>query len=95
MKQRHEAAGPTISTEATHQNAGNNSDYVAHLKIEDTGDWDVTIYVEDELGSVNVSFTETVTQARNVGLLIGLTIPFLILAVIVGIYLWRRSTTPK
>lgn len=87
------AGGPTLTAQGTHKNAGNNFDYVAHLDIADAGQWDFTIYVEDEPGPVDVSFTETVTGESNVTVLIGLAIPFAVLVVGVGIYLWRRSAT--
>lgn len=81
----------TAAAQGTHKNAGNDFDYVAHLDVEQAGQWDVTVTVADELGEAEVVFTETVTRGRSVGLLIGLAIPFVVVAVIVGIYLWRRS----
>lgn len=87
--------GPTLTAQGTHKNAGNNFDYVAHLEIEDFGQWDFTIYVEDELGLADVSFTETISGGSDFTLLIGLAIPFVVLAVGVGIYLWRRSATGR
>lgn len=89
------AGGPTLTAQGTHKNAGNNFDYVAHLNIEDFGQWDFTIYVEDEPGLADVSFTETISGGSNFTLLIGLAIPFVVLAVGVGIYLWRRSATGR
>lgn len=83
--------GPTITAEATHQNAGNDYDYVAHLEVEQTGQWDVTVYVEDEPGQVQTAFTESVTRGLNAGLLIALAVPFVGVAAGVGLYLWRRS----
>lgn len=83
--------GPTITAEATHQNAGNEYDYVAHLDVAQTGQWDFTVYVEDEPGQAETAFTESVTRGLNAGLLIALAVPFVGLAVGVGIYLWRRS----
>lgn len=87
--------GPTITAEATHKNAGNNYDYVAHLDVTQTGQWDITVSIEDELGQAETVFTESVTRGLSAGLLIGLAVPFVVLAVIVGVYLWRRSASPK
>lgn len=86
--------GTTLSAEATHKNAGNDYDYVAHFDVAEAGQWDITVFVEDELGQAEVSFTESVTRGLSSKLLVGLSIPFVILAVIVGVYLWRRSATP-
>jgi hypothetical protein len=82
---------PTLTAQATHQNAGNNFDYVAHLDVEETGPWNFTVYVQDQPGEAEVSFVETVTSGRSLGALIELAIPFIVLALVVGIYLWRRS----
>lgn len=85
--------GSTLTAEATHDHAGNVFDYVAQLEINDDGEWDFTIYVEDEPGQIDVTFTETVDQELNLNLLVGLAIPFVVLIVVVGIYLSRQSAT--
>lgn len=87
--------GDTLTAEASHKNAGNDYDYVAHFEVQDTGQWDVTVSVAAEPGQAEVAFTETVTQGLSLGLLLSLAVPFIILAIIVGIYLWRRSATSK
>jgi LPXTG-motif cell wall-anchored protein len=45
------------------------------------------------LGTVDVSFGETVTGGTNLTWLLGLAVPFVVLAGGVGVYLWRRSAT--
>ena len=84
--------GSPITAEGTHQNAGNDFDYVAHLPVDQTGQWDVKVSVSDELGETEVAFRETVTRGQNAAALIGMAIPFIVLALVVGIYLWRRSS---
>ena len=83
--------GETFSTQGTHQSAGNDFDYVGHLAVEQSGQWDVTITVVDDLGDAEVVFTESVTRGRSGSALLVLAIPFVIVAVAVGIFLWRRS----
>jgi hypothetical protein len=84
--------GDTLTAQATHKNAGNDYDYVAHFEVQTTGQWDISISVQDELGQVEIPpFTETVTHGLSLNMVLGVAIPFVILAVIVGIYLWRRS----
>jgi hypothetical protein len=86
--------GPTMTAQATHQNAGNDFDYVGHLEVAQTGQWDVTVTItEDELGEAEITFTETVSSWATTRFLVGLAIPFVVLTVAVGIYLWRRSGT--
>jgi hypothetical protein len=87
--------GTPLTAEGTHQNAGNNFDYVAHLPVDQTGQWDVKVSVSDELGETEVTFRETVTRGRNAAALIGMAIPFIVLALVVGIYLWRRSSAEE
>jgi hypothetical protein len=86
-----DGSGPPLTTQATHKNAGNNYDYVGHFEVGNTGQWDISVCVQDELGQADVSFSETVTRGLSLGLLLGLAIPFVVLGIVVGIYLWRRS----
>lgn len=84
--------GTSLTAQATHQNAGNDYDYVAHFPtIQTTGQWDITVTVEDAPGPAEVSFVETVSQGVNTTVIIGLAIPFVVATVIIGWYLWRRS----
>ena len=83
--------GQTLTAQATHQNAGNDYDYVAHLEVDQTGQWDVTIFVQDEPGDIQTAFTETVSRGLSATVLIAVAVPFVILAVAVGVFLWRRS----
>lgn len=83
--------GPTVSVEGSHKNAGNDYDYVAHVDVEQSGQWDVTVTVVDEIGQTEVIFTESVSGGASASTLIAVAIPFLVLAIAAGIYLWRRS----
>jgi hypothetical protein len=84
-------SGDTLTTQATHKNAGNDFDYVAHFEVQKTGQWQIKVTVQDELGQAEVSFSETVTQGVSFNVIVGLAIPFVILGVAIGIYLWRKS----
>ncbi len=87
------SGGPAITAPATHQNAGNNYDYVAHLEVNQTGQWNIAVYVDDEPGQVQTAFTETVSRGRNVFMLVAVAVPFVVLTLVVGIFLWRRSAS--
>ena len=81
----------TLTEQATHKNAGNAFDYVAHFDITEPGPWDIIVTVEDSPGNVDVSFSENVSQGSSSTLLIMLGIPFILLTFGLGIYFWRRS----
>lgn len=83
--------GPALSAPATHENAGNPFNYLAHLQLDDPGEWQITVSVEDEPGIATVSFTETVIGGSNMPILIGLTVPFVILLLGVGVYLYKKG----
>lgn len=83
--------GPVVTAKGTHKNAGNDYDYVAHLDVDQTGQWDVTVTVTDELGQAEAAFTESVSRGSSAQTLGIIAIPFVLGIVGVGIYLWRRS----
>ncbi|MCL4294532.1 MAG: hypothetical protein KJ077_02335 [Anaerolineae bacterium] len=83
--------GPTLTAQGSHQNAGNDYDYVAHLPVERTGQWNIAVLVEDEPGQAETTFTETVTRGLGIQVLVAIGLPFVVLAVVVAIYLWRRA----
>lgn len=89
------SGGSTLTAQATHDHAGNAFDYVAHLEINDGGEWNFIIYVDDEPGQINVTFTETVSQEFNLNLVMGLAVPIVVLALVIGIYMYRQSTAVR
>jgi len=91
VKATPQEGGTTLTAQGTHKNAGNDFDYVAHLDVEQSGQWNIDVTVEDELGQAEVSFAETVSRGSDVTTLIAVAIPFVVLAAVVGVYLWRRS----
>jgi FlaG/FlaF family flagellin (archaellin) len=87
--------GQTLTVQATHQNAGNDYDYVAHFEVNQPGQWDITVTVDDAPGQVKTSFTETVTRGLSATVFIAVAVPFVVLAVVAGLYLWRRSAQER
>lgn len=83
--------GETLAAQGSHKNAGNNFDYVAHLPVEQTGQWEVTITVKDEPGRAETAFYETVSRGSNARLLIAFGMLFVVAALGVGFYMWRRA----
>lgn len=80
-----------ITAQGSHKNAGNNFDFVAHVDVEKTGQWNVKVTIKDEPGEAEVSFVEMVTQGVSLNVVVGIAVPFMVVGVILGIYLWRRS----
>ncbi len=89
------SGGPTVTAQATHEHAGNAFDYVAHLDIKESGRWDFVIYVEDEPGSIDIAFTETISGDSNLVLLLGLAGFLVVLVAGIGVYLRRRSAATR
>lgn len=87
----HRDTGQTLTAEATHQNAGNDYDYVAHFDVEEAGQWEITVNVSDEPGEAEVAFVESVASGLSLKLVVALAVPFLVLAIAIGVYLWQRS----
>ncbi len=87
----HRETGQTLTAPATHRNAGNDHDYVAHFDIENAGPWEITVNISDEPGEAEVSFVERVSAGLSLALVAVLGIPFAVLVMIIGVYLWRRS----
>ena len=83
--------GPLVTAKGSHKNAGNDYDYVAHVDVDQTGQWDVTVTVTDDLGQAEAAFTESVSRGSSAQTLGIIAIPFVLGIVGVGIYLWRRS----
>ena len=83
--------GPLVTAKGSHKNAGNDYDYVAHVDVDQTGQWDVTVTVTDDLGQAEATFTESVSRGSSAQTLGIIAIPFVLGIVGVGIYLWRRS----
>lgn len=83
--------GNTLTVQGSHKNAGNNYDYVAHLPVEQTGQWEITVTVEGEPGQVETAFYETVSQGSNMKLLVMLGMLFAVVVLGIGFYMWRRA----
>lgn len=86
------SGGSKITAQATHEHAGNAFDYVAHLEIETSGQWDFTVTVEDVPGQADVTFNDTVSGWSPTNLFIGLGVFLVVVVLAVGIFLARQST---
>ena len=82
--------GAPQTIKATHDLAGNAFDYVGHLDLETTGQWDFNVRIESDLGPANVTFSDNV-RWLNTQLLISIAGAVIVLALVLGLYMWRQS----
>lgn len=82
---------PSIQVEATHDIAPIPNEYAAHLPVEDTGIWSITIQVQGELGQGQASFDERVSAESILPMLITVGAPLAGLAILIGIFVWLQK----
>jgi hypothetical protein len=84
--------GATVLEEAaTHQNAGNDIDYAAHIPIQQAGSWNGVIRVSGSAGSSEVKFLQTVSTPRTISTVILVGIPFLVMLGVFGAMYYVRA----
>lgn len=86
-------AEPSLQAEATHDIAPIPTEYAAHLPVTATGVWQVTVHIEGEQGTGEVSFPVRITgsTAIGTGLAVGLPVAGLISVVVLFLWLQRHS----
>jgi len=92
----HSEAGATLSQVATHADAGNPIDYVAHLQIDQPGQWQGVLRVSGPPGTAQVSFMQRVVPKRQLSTLVLAGVPFLvILGLMAGLWYVRSGSQQK
>lgn len=84
-----------IKDAATHENAGNDIDYAAHILIEQPGAWNGVIRVSASAGSSEVKFLQTVSSLRSISTVILVGIPFLVMLGVFGAMYYVRASGRK
>lgn len=84
-----------IKDAATHENAGNDIDYAAHIPIEQPGAWNGVIRVSASAGSSEVKFLQTVSSLRSISTVILVGIPFLVMLGVFGAMYYVRASGRK
>lgn len=95
---RHEdQTEPSIQVEATQDIAPIPKEYAAHIPVDTTGIWSITIQVQGELGQGEASFDERVSAESILPMLITVGAPVAGLAILIGIFVWlqRNSQTNR
>lgn len=81
-------AGDTqLEAIATHDFAPISSDYAAHLRVPQAGDWMIEIHVDSPAGPASISFQEHVISRSTLAPLISAALPFAGLALLIVIFL--------
>jgi hypothetical protein len=87
----------SIEEIATHDFAPLPTEYAAHLPIPQVGLWLVTIQIDSELGSGEVSFYQQISNPPNLGALVSVGAPLggLLLLALVFFWLQRNSRSSR
>jgi hypothetical protein len=87
-------SGPVITADATHKDAGNPVDYVAHVQLTEPGAWEVTVRIDGRQGRAQAVFTQRVSAPRQGTTLIAIALPFVVVLGILGGAWWARAGRP-
>ena len=91
VKLVHGESKAELTGEATHKDAGNEVDYVAHLPIEQAGAWNGTLTVAGPAGQAEVTFIQRVSAPRGFSTVILVGIPFAVVLAVLGGYWYLRT----
>jgi hypothetical protein len=92
----HSETGATLSQAATHANAGNPTDYAAHIQIDQTGQWQGILRVRGSAGTAEAPFMQRVVPKRQLSTLVLAGVPFLvILGLMAGLWFVRSGSQQK
>lgn len=80
---------------ATHQNAGNEIDYAAHIPVPQDGAYNGVVRVNGSLGSSAVRFVQTVAPQRSLSTVILVGVPFVAMLGVLGAMFYLRSGSRK
>ena len=66
---KHSETGATLSQAATHADAGNPTDYVAHFQLDQPGQWEGILRVRGPAGSAELPFMQRISPKRQLSTL--------------------------
>ncbi len=84
-----------LKQDATHQNAGNEIDYAAHIPIDKAGSWSGVLRVSGARGSAECEFVQTVSPQRTLSTVILVGIPFAVMLGVFGVMYFVRTGGKK
>jgi hypothetical protein len=84
--------GTRLTGAATHHDAGNPVDYVAHFQMPAAGSWSGSIHINGPAGPADVTFVARVLSPRSSSTLVLMGLPFLaVVAFLGGAWYWRSA----
>jgi hypothetical protein len=86
--------GVRLSHAASHKDAGNPVDYVAHIPVEQAGSYRVAIRIQGPLGPAQAAFDQRILAPRSSSTLLFLGLPFLLVLAILGV-VWYVRAAPR
>ena len=93
---KHSETGATLTQAATHADAGNPTDYVAHIPLDQPGQWEGVLRVRGPAGSAELPFMQRITPQRQLSTLVLAGVPFLvILGLMAGLWFARSGSQQK
>ena len=93
---KHSETGATLSQAATHADAGNPTDYVAHFQLDQPGQWEGVLRVRGPAGSAELPFMQRISPKRQISTLVIAGAPFLVvLGLLAGLWFARSGSQQK
>ena len=93
---KHSESGATLSQAATHADAGNPTDYVAHFELDQPGQWEGMLRVRGAAGSAELPFMQRISPKRQISTLVIAGAPFLVvLGLLAGLWFARTGSQQK
>ena len=93
---KHSETGAALSQTATHADAGNPIDYVAHLQLDQPGQWEGVLHVARPTGTAELPFMQRISPKRQLSTLVIAGAPFLVvLGLLAALWFAHSGSQPK
>jgi hypothetical protein len=86
---------PTIQVQATHDIAPIPNEYAAHIPVDQTGLWSITVSVDGGPGQGQVSFDERISGQSILPMIITIGAPVVGLLILVAIFVWLQRNSQR
>ena len=90
-----EQVEPSIQVQATHDIAPIPNEYAAHLPVDQTGLWSITVVVDGELGQGQAMFDERISAPSILPMLITIGAPLVGLVILISIFVWLQRNNQR
>lgn len=90
-----EDGGSKLRVEAVHDIAPIPTEFAAHLPVDMTGLWEITVTVEGQQGQGSASFLLTISSPPRLSWLVAIGAPIGGLAALIVVFLWLQRNTAQ